>query len=68
MPGNRMVEKIIELNEMKRHPVEALVPQSSTVIPILSDIYPSGLINGVKEYVSEAMGLSYIDEVSWVTS
>jgi hypothetical protein len=64
----RTVEMIIEGNAMARHPVEAGVPQGSPVSPILFAIYTSGLIKSVKEYVSEAEGLSFVDDLGWVAT
>jgi hypothetical protein len=66
--SDKAVEMIIEGNAMERHPVEAGVPQASPVSPILFAIYTSGLIKWVKEYVSEAEGLSFMDDVSWVAT
>jgi len=57
---------IFKGNAMERHPVEAGVPQGSPVSPILSAIYPSGLIKWVEEYASEAEWLSFGDDLSWV--
>ena len=62
------VEMIIEGNAMERHPVEAGVPQGSPVSPILFAIYTSGLIKWVEEYVSEAEGLSFVDDLGWVAT
>jgi hypothetical protein len=59
---------IIEGNAMERHPVEAGVPQGSPVSPILFAIYTSGLIKWVEEYVSEAQGLSFVDDLGWVAT
>jgi len=53
---------------MERHPVEAGVPQDSPVSPILFAIYTSGLIKWVEEYVSEAEGLFFVDDLGWVVS
>jgi hypothetical protein len=53
---------------MERHPVEAGVPQGSPVSPILFAIYTSGLIKWVEEYVSEAEGLSVVDDLGWVVT
>jgi len=57
---------IIEGNAMDRHPVEAGVPQGSPVSPILFAIYTSSLIKWVEEYVPEADGLSFVDDLGWV--
>jgi len=51
---------------MERHPVEAGVPQGSPGSPILFAINTSGLIKWVEVYVSEADGLSFVDDLSWV--
>jgi hypothetical protein len=66
--SERTVELIIEGNAMQRHPVEAVVPQGSPVSPILFAIYTSGLIKWVKEYVSEAKGLFFVDHRGWVAN
>jgi len=63
----RTVEMVIEGNVMERHPVEAGVPQGSTVSPILFEIYTSGLIKWVEEYAS-AKGLSFVDNLAWVAT
>jgi len=57
------VEIVIERNAMGRHPAEAGFPQSSPVSPILFVIYTSGLIKLVEEYISEAQGLSSVDNL-----
>jgi len=62
----RTVEMIIEGNAMERHPAEAGVPQDSPVSPILFAIYTSGLLKWVEEYVSEAKGISFVDDLGWV--
>jgi hypothetical protein len=64
----RMVEMIIEGNTMDRHALEAGVPQGSPVSPILFALYTSGLIKSVEQYVSEAEGLSFVDDLGWVVS
>jgi len=61
--SERTVEMIIEGNAMDRNPVEAGVPQGSPVSPILFAIYTSGLIKWVEVYVSEAEGLSVVDDL-----
>jgi len=66
--SERTVEIIIEGNAMERHPVEAGVPQGSPVSPILFAVYTSGLIKWVEEYVSEAEGLSFVDDLGWVAT
>ena len=64
----RTVEMVIEDNAIERHPVEAGVPQGSPVSPILFAIYTSGLIKSVEEYVSEAEGLSFVDDLGWMVT
>jgi hypothetical protein len=66
--SERTVEMIIEGNAMDRHPAEVGVPQGSPVSPILFAIYTSGLIKWVEEYVSEAEGLSFVDDLGWVAT
>ena len=51
---------------MEIHPVEAGVMLGSPVSPILLTIYTSGLIEWVEEYVSEANGQSFVDDLGWV--
>jgi len=48
--------------------VEASVPQGSPVSLILFAIYTSGLIDWVEEYLSEAEGLSCVDDLGWVVT
>ena len=48
--------------------MEAGVPQGSPVSPILFAIYTSGRIKWVEEYVSEAEGLSFIDDLGWMAT
>jgi len=55
---------IIEGNAMERHPVEAWVPQGSPVSQIVFSIYTSELMKWVEEYVSEAAGLSFVEDLS----
>jgi hypothetical protein len=59
---------IIDGYAMERHPFKAGVQQSSLVSSILFAMYNSGLIKWVKEYVSEAEGLSYVDDLGWVAT
>jgi hypothetical protein len=66
--SERTVEMILEDNAMERHAVEAGVPQCSPVSPILFAIYTAGLIMWVVEYVSEAKGLSSVDDLGWVAT
>jgi len=66
--SERTVEMIIEGNAMARHLVEVVVLRGSPVSPILFTIYTSALIKWVKEYVSEAEGLSIVDNVGWVAT
>jgi len=66
--SDRTVEMIIEGNALERHPVEAWVPQGSPVSPILFAIYTSELIKWVEEYLSEAEGLSFVDDLGWVAT
>jgi len=66
--SEKTVEMVIECNAMDRHPVEAGVPQGSPVSLILSTIYTSGLMKFVEEYVSEADGLSFVDNHGWVAT
>ena len=64
----RTVAMIIKGNAMERHPAEAGVLQGSPGSPILFAIYTSGLIKWVEEYVSEAEGLSFVDDLGWVVT
>jgi len=66
--SERTVQMIIEDNTVQRHPLEAGVPQGSPVSPILFAIYTSGLIKWVEEYVSEAEGLFFVDDLGWVAT
>jgi len=59
---------VTEGNAMESHPVEPGVPQCSPVSPILFAIYTSGLIKWVEEYVSEAEGLAFGHDLSWVAT
>jgi len=43
-------------------------PGRVTVSPILCAIYTSGLIKWVEEYVSDAEGLSFVDDLGWVVT
>jgi hypothetical protein len=67
-PLERTVEMVIKGNALERHPVEAGVSQGSPVSPILFVIYTSGQIRLVEECVSEAEGLSFVDDLGWVAS
>jgi len=58
----------MEGNSMERHPVEAGVPQGSPVSPIFFAIFTSVLMKWVEEYVSEAEGLSFMDDLCWVAT
>jgi hypothetical protein len=51
---------------MERHPVEAGVPQSSPVSPILIAIYTAGLRKWVEEYTSEGKVQSFVDDLGRV--
>jgi len=62
------VEMIMEGNGMERHPVEAGVPQGSPVSPIFFAIFTSVLIKWVEEYLLEAEGLSFMDDLCWVAT
>jgi len=53
---------------MEKHQVEAGVQRGSPVSPILFAISTSELIKWVKEYVSEAEGLSIVDDHGWVST
>jgi hypothetical protein len=48
---------------MEWHPVVAGVPQGSPVSPILFAIYTSGQIKLIKEYASQAEGLSFAEDL-----
>ena len=63
-----MVDMVIKGNAMDREPVEAGVPQSSSVSLILFAIYTSGLIKWVTEDESEAEGLSFVHNLGWVAT
>jgi len=64
----RTVEMIIKGHAMDRYIVGAVVPHGSPVPPILFAIYTSGLIKCVKQYESEATGLSTLDHLGWVAT
>jgi hypothetical protein len=66
--SERTVAMIPEGNAMERHPVEAGVQQGSPVSPILFAINTSVLIKWLKEYVSEAEGLSFEDHLGTVAT
>jgi len=53
---------------MERHLVEVGVPQGSPVSPILFAIHTPGLIKSVEEYISEAEGLTFKDDLSGVAT
>jgi len=53
---------------MERQPVEAGIPEGSSLSPIIFAIYPQGLIKWVEEYVSEAEGLSFVETLGWVAT
>jgi hypothetical protein len=55
-----MLEMILDGNAMERHPVDVGLPQGSPVSLFLIAIYPSGLIQWVKKYISEDKGLSWV--------
>jgi hypothetical protein len=62
--SKRTVQMIIQGNAMETHVVEARVPQSSHLSPILFVIYTSEQINWVEQYVS-AEGRSIVDDLGW---
>jgi len=62
-PSETTVEMILEGNAMERHWVEAGVPEGSRVPRILFAIYTWGLLKRVREYVSEAEGLFFVDNL-----
>jgi len=64
----RTVEMIIEGNAMDRHAVEAGVLQSSPVSALRFAIYTSGLNKWVEDYVSEAKGLSSLNDFGRVAT
>jgi hypothetical protein len=66
--AERMVKMIFECNTMESHLVEAGVLQGSPVSPTLFAICTSGLIKWVEEYVSEALGLTIVDNLGWVVT
>jgi len=66
--SERTVKMIIKCNAMERHPVQAGVLQGSPMSPILFAISASGLIKWVEEYLSEAEGLSIVDDLGWVVT
>jgi hypothetical protein len=67
-----LLEKTVELifkgNTMERQPVEAGVTEGSPVSPIIFAIYTSELIKWAEEYISEAKGLSFVDDLSWMVT
>jgi len=66
--SDRTVEMGIEGNVLQSHPVEAGVPQSSPVSPILFAIHTTGLIKWVKEIVHGVEGLSLVEDLGWVAT
>jgi len=58
---------VIEGNALQSHPVEAGVPQGSSVPPILFAIHTAGLIKWVEERV-QAEGLSFVDDLGWAAT
>jgi hypothetical protein len=66
--SQRTMEMIIEGNAKDRHPAAEEVPQGSPVSTILFAICSSGLIKWVEEYVLEAEGLSFHDDLGWVAT
>ena len=62
------MQLIIEGNALERHPVGARVPQGSPLSPTLFAIYTSRLIKWEEEYVSDAEGLSFVDDHGWVAT
>jgi len=65
--SERTVEMVIQGNAIERHPVEAGVPQVSSVSLMFFAIYPSGLIKWVEESAS-AKGLSLVNDLGWVAT
>jgi hypothetical protein len=59
---------IIDGNTIDRHPVEAEVALGSHVSLILFAMYTSGLIMRVEEYVSEAKGIQFVENLRWVAN
>jgi hypothetical protein len=59
---------IVVGNAIEPDPVERVVPQGSPVSQILFAINASGLINWVQQYISEAEGLSFVYDLSWVAT
>jgi hypothetical protein len=59
---------VIEGSVIERSPVEAGIPEGSLVSLILFAIYTSGLIKWVEERVSGIEGLTFVDDVGWMTT
>jgi len=65
--SQRMVEMVIESNELQSHPVEEGVPQGSPISPILFAIHIAGLIKWGEEIV-KAEALCYVVDLGWVAT
>jgi len=66
--SERMVEMIIQSNPMECYTVEGKILQGSLVSPILVGMYNPELVISVEEYMSEAEGLSFLDDLHWETT